>query len=117
MPAGITHFLIEQGATYSQGLTWKINGIPVDVTGYTARLKARYADLSKKPVIISMSTASGQGIALGGSAGTITLSMSATDTANLAPGKYNYDLELVSGGGLVTRLLKGMLIIDAEKTY
>jgi hypothetical protein len=55
-------------------------------------------------------------IALGGIAGTVTLTISATDTAALTPGKYVYDLELVSGGGIVSRIIEGNFIVKAEVT-
>ena len=56
------------------------------------------------------------GITLGGAAGTITLDQTATQTTALAIGSCVYDLELVSGANVVTRLLQGELIISAEVT-
>jgi hypothetical protein len=55
-------------------------------------------------------------ITLGGTAGTVTLTISATDTAALTPGKYVYDLELVSGGGIVSRIIEGNFVVKAEVT-
>lgn len=102
-----------QGATWSYVLTWKIAGVAVNLGGYTARLQARET-VTDSLTALSISTSSG--ITLGGSAGTITLSRSATQTAALAPGRYYYDLELESAGGVVTRLLEGTLTIYAEVT-
>jgi hypothetical protein len=53
---------------------------------------------------------------LGGAAGTITLTISATDTAALTSGRGVYDLELVSGSGIVTRLLQGVATISRNVT-
>jgi hypothetical protein len=50
------------------------------------------------------------------SAGVITLSLTATETAALAAGRYVYDLELVSSGGVVTRLLEGVVTVSPEVT-
>jgi hypothetical protein len=49
-------------------------------------------------------------------AGVITLSLTATETAALAAGRYVYDLEMVSSGGLVTRLLEGVATVSPEVT-
>jgi hypothetical protein len=111
--SGIYNFTIEQGATFSRTLTWMINSNLVNLTGYSARLKAR--NNSSKLVVLSLTSSSG--ITLGGAAGTIALSVSASDTAGLIPGKYTYDLELQSGGGEVTRLVRGTLTVSAEVTY
>lgn len=113
MSAGIYHITVEQGATYSRRLTWKINSNPVDLTGYSARMKVR--KYSRTTPLLSITTA--DDIALGGAAGTIDITISATDTANLVADKYNYDLELVSGAGIVTRLVKGSFTVSAEVTY
>ena len=57
-----------------------------------------------------------QSISLGGAAGTITLTISATDTAALsAPQNGVYDLELVSGS-TVTRLVQGTFLVTPEAT-
>jgi hypothetical protein len=94
-------------------MTWKIDNVAVNLTGYTARLQARI-DVDETETILSLTT--GAGITLGGAAGTITLNQTATQTALLPKGEYVYDLELQSSGGIVTRLLQGELNISAEVT-
>jgi hypothetical protein len=59
---------------------------------------------------------SGSGITLGGTAGSIILEATATTTAGVPSGQYVYDLELVTGGGYVTRLLEGNFTVDPEVT-
>lgn len=102
-----------QGATWSYVLTWKIADVPVDLSGYTARLQARP---SARSADIALDLATGSGITLGGQDGTVTLTLSATQTAALSPGKYLYDLELESAGGEVTRLVQGTLTVSPEVT-
>jgi hypothetical protein len=94
-------------------MTWKIDNVAVNLTGYTARLQARI-DVDETDTILSLTT--GAGITLGGAAGTISLDQTATQTALLPKGEYVYDLELQSSGGIVTRLLQGELNISAEVT-
>lgn len=107
---------INQGATLALVATWKDSaGTAVNLTGYTARLNVRET-YSSASAILTLTTENG-GITLGGSAGTITLSASATTTAALtAPFSGVYDLELVSGGGVVTRLLEGVATVSPEVT-
>lgn len=112
MPAGTHNFSIEQGATFSLTMTWKIDRNPVNLAGYTARLKAK--PTIHRLAVLDWTTESGN-ITLGGETGTITLYMSAADTTTLRAGKYVYDLELVSGE-YVTRLLKGEITVLANVT-
>jgi hypothetical protein len=46
----------------------------------------------------------------------VTLSLTAAVTAAIVAGVYVYDLELVSSGGIVTRLLQGTFTVSAEVT-
>ncbi len=110
--AGIVNLVADQGATFSQRLTWKIDGNPVNLTGYTARMKVKH--VTRNFEVISITSSSG--ITLGGSAGTIDLLVSAATMTTVVPGKYSYDLELVSPGGVVTRLVKGTFTVTPEVT-
>lgn len=101
-----------QGATWDYQLVWKTAGTPVDLTNYTARLQAR-ATYATGTAVLSLTN--GTGITLGGTAGTITLSASATTTAAIPAAQYVYDLELVNGS-TVTRLVQGYLNVSAEVT-
>jgi hypothetical protein len=113
MAAGTLDFTIEQGATFNLLLTWEINDVAVNLTGYTARLAAR-VDVEDTEVILSMTTVNGA-ITLGGVLGTISLNQTATQTTLLAPGTYVYDLELVSGS-TITRLVQGSFVVRGEVT-
>jgi hypothetical protein len=113
MAAGALDFTIEQGATFNLLMTWKIDDVAVNLTGYTARLQAR-VDVEDTETVLSLTT--GSGITLGGALGTISLDRTATQTAVLPTGEFVYDLELQSGGGVVTRLVQGQLTISAEVT-
>jgi tRNA threonylcarbamoyladenosine modification (KEOPS) complex Pcc1 subunit len=68
------------------------------------------------PTTITTLTTENSRISLGGTAGTVTLTIAATDTANLTPGLYVYDLELVSGAGVVSRIIEGNFKVKAEVT-
>lgn len=107
--------VIYQGATYSRVLTWKDeNSTPINLTGYTARMMMRQEYDSVDP-FITLTTENG-GITLGESAGTITLTISAAATSAIAVDCGVYDLELVSGSGIVSRLLEGRISVSPEVT-
>lgn len=110
---GILNLEMWQGASWDYNLTWTTNGTAVNLTGYSARMQVRDAADSDN---VRLSLTSGSGITLGGTAGTILLDASPTVTADIPAGQYVYDLELVTGGGAVTRLVQGTLIVDPEVT-
>jgi hypothetical protein len=107
-------FCILQGATFERAIRWKADGANVSLVGYTARMQIRPTAASATTTL-SLTTENSR-IALGGTAGTITLSISATDTTAITAGRYVYDLELVSAGGIVTRLLQGIVTVSANVT-
>ncbi len=113
--AGTYDMVVDQGATLSRVITWKDSSrTPYNITGYTARMQVRETTAAAG-VVLELTTANGR-IALGGVAGTVTLTVSATTTAAVAAGRYVYDLELVSSAGVVTRLIEGNFIHRAEVT-
>lgn len=114
MPAGLYNITAEQGATFTRTITWNNSaGSPINLSGYTARMQVR-SDYGSASPILTLTTEN-SGITLGGALGTIILSASATTTAALVAGNYVYDLELVNGS-VVTRLLQGGFVINAEVT-
>ena len=111
MSAGYHHFIIEQGATFGQTLTLKDSSDTlINLTGYTsAEMDLRETPESSSEVI-TLTTANNR-ITLGGSAGTVTLAISAADTANLTAGDGVFDLEIVDGSSRVYRILEGTYTI------
>jgi hypothetical protein len=65
--------------------------------------------------VLELTTANSK-ITLGGAAGTITLNLTATETAAITQQSLAYDLELVSAGGEVTRLVEGQIVLTPEVT-
>jgi len=113
MIPGKYNIVCPQGSTYVQQFTYAINNEPVDLTGYSARMQVREKYISKTAIISLDST---DGIVLGGEAGTIDVEISSIVT-ELVPAKdYVYDLELVSSGNVVTRLIEGKFIVTPEVT-
>lgn len=115
MAAAVYNFTLEQGTTYDQTLTWKTQAdVPINLTGSTARMQLRQSPESST-ALLNLTTENG-GITLGGSAGTVRLLITATQTALLTFNVAVYDLEIVSSSGVVTRLMKGSITLDPEVT-
>jgi len=113
--AGKLNLVIEQGTTFNPVLTYSDSaGTAIDLTGYTARMQIRLKRTSAT-FLHELTTENG-GITLGGAAGTIALLISATDTAAFTFTTAIYDLELITAGGIVTRLLQGSVTLSTEAT-
>lgn len=101
-----------QGATFDTTFTFRIDGNPVNLTGYTALMKLRTEPSGD--AILSLSN--GSGITLGGAAGTIAVAITATQMTALEAGSYLYDLKLTQAS-TVTRLLQGSFLITPEISH
>lgn len=112
---GTYDFTIKQGETFNRTITYYSDeGLTsVDLTDCTARMQLRLTKDAASP-LLELTTENGR-ITLGGSAGTISLAIVASDTAALTFDTAVYDLELVDGS-TVTRLLEGNVSLNKEVT-
>lgn len=110
---GLYDITCYQGADYDKTFTVSQGGTALDWTGYSARMQVRTgADASA--TLLSLSN--GSGITLGGTAGTVLLTITNAQSAAIPSGSYAYDLELISGSSAVTRLLQGSFILVGNVT-
>lgn len=113
--AGKLNMVIEQGTTFNPVLTYQdADANLINLTGYTARMKIKNARTDAGH-LEELTTENG-GITLGGVAGTIALLFTDTQTTAMTWETGVYDLELISGSGIVTRLLQGVVTVSAEVT-
>jgi hypothetical protein len=106
---------IPQGATYVHTFTYEdATGVVIDITGYTARCQLRAVVTSASN--FHEATTENGGIALGGVAGTVILTITAADTAAFTVSKAVYDIELIAPNNTVERVVKGSIRIDPEVT-
>jgi hypothetical protein len=123
MPAGIANLLIQQGETYSRVITITDNQVvpvPINLTGYTARASVRpSADSSTITANFTITFDPDR------ATGRITISLTDVETAGIPTvgktaydklAKYQWDMEIISAGGTVTRLLNGMVEVSPEVT-
>lgn len=104
-----TNFLPYTSGGYLQFYT------PVDLSGYSARMEIK--DRFGGTVLESLTSgAPDNRIALDNANHTITLTISAVDTALLTFVKGYYDLELVAPTGTVTTIFSGVVTVTKEVT-
>lgn len=113
MTPGLVNFICPQGSTFRRTLTYTLDDIPIDLSGYSSRLQVRQAYYSTEPLL---SLASGSGITIDGLEGTIDIYISNSDTSDLPPGSHVYDLEIISPSSDVSRLIEGTFIVTPEVT-
>ena len=121
MSAGKYNITIDQGSTFGLQMTVKEDGSAKDLSGYTARAHLRNkAENTATPSstfangTIAFTCTGGGGGALG-NAGTISMDLTAVQTAAITAGSYVYDLEIVSGA-TVTRIIQGRANVTREIT-
>lgn len=114
MVPGKYNIVCPQGSTLDQQLTYSIDDIDVNLTGYSARMQVREKHTSAT-ASVNLTNTNG-GIVLGGALGTINIVVSAAQSSELVAKEYVYDLELVSSSGTVTRLIEGKFIVTPEVT-
>lgn len=105
---------IIQGADLDLIFTWRSAGVPVDLTGATARLQVR-GDIDSPDVLLELTTEDG-GIQLGGVTGTVRRYLNAAGTSALTWTEGVYDMEIVLATGAVRRLLAGSAAVSREVT-
>jgi hypothetical protein len=106
-------FEVSQNETVKRTLTWTTNGTAVDLTGYTAKMQVKWATTDANALITLTDTS---GITLGGSAGTIAITIPYATMQTIPAGYAVYDLQLTSSGGEVTPLIAGDFKIRHEVT-
>lgn len=103
------NIVIDQGTTFSTTINLTDDDdAPINLTGYLGRskMKKHYSSSNSHTFTVS----------LGGNTGVLTLSLSATQTSNIVPGRYVYDVELVDPSNVVSRIVEGIVTVTPEVT-
>ena len=115
MNPGRYNISVIQGTTFDLKPVWKIGGVAVVLSNYSADMQVRYA--TDTAIITELSTANGK-ITIDSAYGRINLHLSATDTAALTPGTYQYQLNITDNNASVTyAILTGNFTIVAAVVY
>lgn len=113
MIPGKYNIVCPQGTTFSQDLTYSVDDVPVNLSGWTAEMQIREKHTSATEVAV-LTIANGGIEILGG--GVIRLYLAAAFTATLVAKEYVYDIELTTPLGVVSRILEGKFIVTPEVT-
>ena len=113
MAAGKYNITVEQGSTFNLNFTIKTGTVVWDLTSYTARMQVR-TSAGATDTLLSLTDSAG--ITLGGTAGTVAVTISAAATAALLTGRHVYDLEIASSAGEVWRVIEGKFTVKQEVT-
>ena len=102
------NLFIDQGTDFTTTIeVADEEGVPIDLSNYTGRAQMRKHYTS---------TAYNSFNVTGNSNGVITVSMNSATTANIAGGRYVWDLELATPGNIVSRIVEGIVTINPEVT-
>ena len=123
MIAGNYNILCQQGASFARVIALEQPRTPTEqnpaeyeiypLANHTARMQVRRTIESTTP-LITLTTENGR-ISINVEAGLITLSISAADSAALESSGI-YDLEIITSGGLVSRVIQGTFTLSLEVT-
>ena len=106
----IANLYIDQGTDFS--VTVNVTDTAGDIlnlSGYSATAQIRKT-YSSSSVSASFATSIAE------STGQVTLSLTDTQTTGLSAGRYVYDLNITSGGGVTSRVIEGQAIVTPGVT-
>jgi hypothetical protein len=113
--AATYNMTIDQGTTVSIDFQYRTSaGVVIPLTSYTARMQARPTQ-SSAVTVMDATTDNGQ-LVVTGATGTVTLTLTAAQSAALDFDRAVYDIEIVSPAGVVTRLVQGTVTLSREVT-
>jgi len=94
--------VIDQGSTFTTTINLlDNNGDPLNLTGYTgiSHIKKTYTSTTNTAFTVAIAN------------GSVTLSLSAAQTANIVQGRYVYDVKLTDSSNNVSRIAEGIVTI------
>ena len=106
------NMVCEQATTFTVNFTIQTGNTLFDLTNYSSTMTIRpFVGANTTTLVLT----NGNGITLGGAAGTVAITISAATTADFEPSRYAYDF-MLNSGSVVTRLLEGKFIVTAGVT-
>jgi len=109
--ANYLELTIEQGATFTTSITvLDANNAIRNLVSYTVESQMRKSFYSSTAEDFTIEIANAAG-------GVVVMTMPATQTANLTPGRYVYDINMISTSNTVTRLFEGSVAVTPGVTH
>lgn len=111
MPAGYSELFMEQGADFNTSITLDdVSGEAFNLVSYTASSQMRKSYFSSNAAA-TFTVSTGDDPSLG----IVTLSLPAANTANIAYGRYVYDVYITNNQNRV-RVLEGIINVSPQVT-
>lgn len=113
--AATVNLVIEQGTDFSHivGLT-NDDGSVFNLTGYDARMQIR-STVATAAILYELTVSNGR-IEVNAGAGQLRLNIGNAVTSAMTWRSGVYDLEIISSGGIVTRIMQGNATLSLEVT-
>jgi hypothetical protein len=110
--AGYVELYVDQGATFNSviNLADDTTNINVNISSYIVRSQMRRSYYSAN------ATANLTCTITDADNGELTISLTASQTANIKAGRYLFDLETETPAGVVTRVLEGIITVTPGVT-
>jgi hypothetical protein len=105
------NLFVDQGSDFSATVSLvDASGNALDLTDYTANAQMRknYASSSATTFTATVNTPKTLGV--------LTLSLTNAQTSALEPGRYLYDVEIVSNTNVITRVVEGIVTVTPNIT-
>ncbi len=102
------NIVIDQGTSFSQSFNIKDeDGVAIDMTVFTslAMMRKHYTSTNATSFSVGLS-----------SNGDVTLSLTSNVTANLVPGRYLYDVEVIDSSNATFRVVEGIVTVTPNMT-
>jgi len=108
--ASISNLFVDQGSDYINVVTVEsATGTPLDLTGYTAKSQIRKSYTSSISYEFTASIPNPL-------TGEVLISLSSTDSEEIPPGRYLYDVEITSSLNIKTRVVEGIVTVTPQIT-
>lgn len=108
--AAYVELYMDQGATFNNiiNITDDVTNAAVNIYGYvvTSQMRKSYYSANATANIICQITNAEQG--------EVTMSLPASNTANIKPGRYLFDVKSVDESNTISRILEGIITVTPQ---
>lgn len=111
MAAGYQELFLEQGTDFNTTITLdNVDSTPFDLTSFVGKSQIRKSYYSANATAEFTITINDP------LAGALSLSLDSANTANIAPGRYVYDVVIKNNSNVKTRVLEGIVNVLPQVT-
>jgi hypothetical protein len=111
MAAGYQELFLEQGSDYTTTITLNdVDGTPFDLSNITGKSQIRKSYYSSNPTAEFVITISDP------TTGVLGITLDSANTANIAAGRYVYDVVIKTESNVKTRVLEGIVNVLPQVT-